>query len=117
MSPPALRAHLLAYARPRLGALRRRVSPEELADVVDLALAARVGRAFVVSVTHGAVAAAVATDPGRYWTTPLAGTRAADAAGGAALAWLGEETGEGGEDGAAGGAHVREAALVLKEGR
>lgn len=41
MSPPALRAHLLAYARPRLGALRRRVSPEELADVVDLALAAR----------------------------------------------------------------------------
>ena len=41
MSPPALRAHLLAYARPRLGALRRRVSAEELADVVDLALAAR----------------------------------------------------------------------------
>ena len=36
---------------------------------------------------------------------------------GAALAWLGEETGGGGEDGAAGGAHVREAALVLKEGR
>jgi hypothetical protein len=86
-------------------------------DDNDLALAARVGRAFVVSVTHGAVAAAVAADPGRYWTTPLAGTRAADAAVGAALAWLGEETGVGGEDGAAGGAHVREAVLVLKEGR
>lgn len=41
MSPPALREGLLAYARSRLGALRRRVSAEELADVVDLALAAR----------------------------------------------------------------------------
>ncbi len=41
MTIAALRAHLLAYARARLGAMRRRVSPEELADVVDLALDAR----------------------------------------------------------------------------
>ena len=60
-------------------------------DDNDLALASRVGRAFVVSVTHDAVAAAVKAAPDRHWTTEERGTKAADAAVGAALAWLGED--------------------------
>ena len=58
-------------------------------DDNDLALASRVGRAFVVSTTHDAVTAALKARPHHYWTTREAATRAADAAVEAALAWLG----------------------------
>lgn len=58
-------------------------------DDNDLTLASRVGRAFVVSITHDSVTAAVQARPAHYWTTREAGTRAADAAVEAALAWLG----------------------------
>ena len=54
-------------------------------DHNDLGLAAAVGRVFVVGATDASVAAAAAADPAKFWTTPLLGTRAADAAVEAAL--------------------------------